>query len=162
MRAVYIFTFTFFRYKFPAMVGSTQEHRANIGYFAAKLCSCDWKLRSTGRARLGYEQKPKKFPFSGVLKSLLLILKLIIVVSPVLQLHNTPVSSEARSIKNLSPRLLDQDFLRPISSILGYDPLANISLDQEKLVFLSQELTTSGMVTILLDTPGSKVSSCQF
>ena len=139
------------------MVGCTQDHRAKIGYFAAKLCSCKWKLRSTGRARLGYESKPKKLPFSGVLKILLLILKLLVVVSPVLQLLNTPVSSEARPT-DLSPRLLDQDFLRPISSILAYHhPLANISLNQEKLVFLSQELTPSGMVTILLDTPGSEV-----
>ena len=46
--------------------------------------------------------------------------------------------------------LLDQDPPRPFSSILGYDPLANISLDQVNLVFLSQELTTTGMVTIIL------------
>ena len=54
--------------------------------------------------------------------------------------------------------LLGQESPKPFSNILGYDPLANISLDQVNLVFLSQELTTTGMVIIIIKAP-SKVSS---
>ena len=71
------------------------------------------------------------------------------VIQSLREICNEPFLKDAPSSSSL-PKwcFLDQEPPKPFTSILGYDPLANISLDQVNLVFLTQELTTTGMLVM--------------
>jgi len=74
------------------------------------------------------------------------------VIQTLREICNQPVLEEASASSNSLPSWchLDQTPPRPFSSILSYDPLQNISLDQVNLVFLSQEMTTTVLTSARL------------
>jgi len=73
------------------------------------------------------------------------------VIQSLREICNEPFLKDAPSSSSL-PKwcFLDQEPPKPFTSILGYDPLANISLDQVNLVFLTQELTTTVLTSARL------------
>ena len=131
------------------MVGTAQEHRANIGCFNSKQCSCQWKQRASGRDRLKYQAKQKP-TFSGVMKILLIILKLLVVVSPFLLHHNTQVISGAGAIKSDFTNVLDipktpdtASPVTPISPVKKHSSMEKPCLDALVQILASRPLSSS-------------------
>jgi len=74
------------------------------------------------------------------------------IIQSLREICNEPLTRDANAVSKSLPSwcILDHEPPRQFSNILGYDPLANISLDQVNLVFLSQELTTTVLTSARL------------
>ena len=82
------------------IMGATpMQHRLLTGCFAARLCSTNWKPGSSGRSRRcsSLKMRVNNSDPSSFIQLLLLILKIVLSISPILQVFSTGASEPAHT-----------------------------------------------------------------